>query len=240
MYTYLLLNLITISFPLIRSFEKKIYFVGKWRYLFPAITITGSFFIIWDHYFTTLNIWSFNPSYIIGWYFFSLPLEELLFFLSVPFACVFIYEVVNYFLKDDPLKKISNYLVWALAAIFLAIALYNVGRFYTLITFSLSSFFLVLHWFVFKTEIFGKFFITYLIHLLPFFLVNGVLTYLPVVIYNDEENLGIRLFTIPIEDSVYSMLLLLINISIYEYFKRRKKREGESKPNEKWLKKQGQ
>lgn len=237
MFTYLLLNIFTISFPLIRSFEKKIYFFGKWKYLFPAIIITGTFFIIWDHFFTVLDIWTFNPAYIIGWHFFSLPLEELLFFLTVPFACVFIYEVVNYFLKDDPFKKISNYLIWALAAIFLAIALYNVGRLYTLITFSFSSIILVLHWFVFRTAIFGKFFITYLIHLLPFFIVNGLLTYLPVVRYNDEENLGIRLFTIPIEDSVYSMLLLLINISLYEYFKRRKKRDGELKLKEKWLKK---
>jgi lycopene cyclase domain-containing protein len=61
----------------------------------------------------------------------------------------------------------------------------------------------------------------YLVHLIPFFLVNGVLTALPVVLYNNDENLAIRIYTIPIEDSIYSMLLLLMNISIMETLRSR-------------------
>jgi lycopene cyclase domain-containing protein len=85
------------------------------------------------------------------------------------------------------------------------------------VTFTLTALFLAIHWFKFKNKFLGRFYVTYVIHLIPFFLVNGILTYLPIVRYNDAENLGIRIFTIPIEDSIYSMLLLLMNISIYEY-----------------------
>jgi lycopene cyclase domain-containing protein len=60
------------------------------------------------------------------------------------------------------------------------------------------------------------------VSLLPFFIVNGILTSLPVVMYNDSENLGIRIFTIPIEDTMYSLLLLLMNIVLFEYFKNEK------------------
>ena len=56
----------------------------------------------------------------------------------------------------------------------------------------------------------GKLGLMWLVHLLPFFTINGVLTALPIVWYNDNENLGIRLGTVPLEDAFYSLLLLLI------------------------------
>jgi hypothetical protein len=42
------------------------------------------------------------------------------------------------------------------------------------------------------------------------------------VIYNNSENLGIRIWTVPIEDLIYSMTLLLMNLSIFEYLRSKK------------------
>ena len=67
----------------------------------------------------------------------------------------------------------------------------------------------------------NKFFVTYAISLIPMFIVNGILTALPVVIYDDTQNLGLRIGTIPIEDFLYSAILLAMNISLYEWLKRR-------------------
>ena len=64
------------------------------------------------------------------------------------------------------------------------------------------------------------FLVSYLISLIPFFAVNGLLTSIPVVIYNDAENLGVRLGTIPFEDVFYGMLLMLGNIGIMEWSRR--------------------
>jgi lycopene cyclase domain-containing protein len=67
----------------------------------------------------------------------------------------------------------------------------------------------------------SRFYVGYLFSLIPFFIVNGILTYLPVVTYDNAENLGIRLFTIPIEDTIYCLLLLLMNVTMYEWLKER-------------------
>jgi len=68
-----------------------------------------------------------------------------------------------------------------------------------------------------NSERMEKFMITYLISIFPMLFVNGVLTALPVVIYNDTQNLDIRVGTIPVEDFIYSAILLVMNIGLYEW-----------------------
>jgi lycopene cyclase domain-containing protein len=68
----------------------------------------------------------------------------------------------------------------------------------------------------------------YIVSLLPFFLVNGVLTKMPVVSYNNSENLSVRIYTIPVEDMVYLLSLLFINFALYETIKYYAERKAQS------------
>jgi lycopene cyclase domain-containing protein len=219
-FLYLTLNILTISFPLIRSFEHRIQYARKWYALFPGIAFSGFIFIVWDHWFTVIGVWEFNPRYITGIYFFELPIEEWMFFLTVPFACLFIYEVLNFFIKKDVLGKIARPLTFILIPAFLIIGLMNLDKWYTSVNFLVATLTLSIHFIVFQDKYLGRFYLAYLVSMIPFFIVNGILTGSfieePVVIYNNAENLGIRLFTIPIEDTVYSMTLLLMTLTVYE------------------------
>lgn len=64
-----------------------------------SILVVGSIFIIWDVYFTKRGVWDFNRKYLIGLDIFGLPIEEILFFVCIPYACIFTYKSLKYFKK---------------------------------------------------------------------------------------------------------------------------------------------
>jgi lycopene cyclase domain-containing protein len=220
-FTYLLINFLTIFFPIILSFDKRVQFFKSWKFIFPGLIITGLIFLLWDYIFTVYGVWSFNPEYIIGFYVLNLPIEEILFFVTVPFACIFVYECLNYYVKKDLLQRFSTYINSVLFGFSVLMLLLFYDRVYTLITFGLLAVVLLFAEFIIKTSIMGRFYLAYLVSLLPFYIVNGILTSIPVVMYNDAENMAFRVGTIPLEDHFYSMSMLLINILLFEYFRKR-------------------
>ncbi|MCX2740170.1 lycopene cyclase domain-containing protein [Pontibacter anaerobius] len=222
MYLYLYLNIFTILFPLLLSFDRKVAFYRNWGALFPAILANGALFIVWDALFTKAGIWGFNKEYLTGVYLFNLPLEEVLFFITVPYACVFIYDVLNAYITKDLLQPYTKVIAVLLMLVLPLIAVFNMGRVYTSITFMLLTLMHLVHLRYFGTRYLGRFYLAYLVHLVPFLLVNGVLTYLPIVWYNNDYNLGLRIVSIPVEDTLYSMLMLLLTISVYEGLRQRK------------------
>lgn len=223
-FTYLLVNLCSVAIPLAFSFESKLQFYRKWKALFPALFITAVFFIVWDSLFTTQGIWGFNPQYLTGINLYNLPLEEVLFFFCIPYCCVFTYEVLNYFIKKDMLGKHARYGATILAYMLVSLALKYSDLAYTFYTSVFTLVFLLLHLVVLKKPYWSRLVFAYLVILIPFFIVNGILTGTgleePVVWYSNAEILGIRLLTIPIEDTIYGFLLIGLNITLYEFFKR--------------------
>ncbi|NEM97337.1 lycopene cyclase domain-containing protein [Pontibacter burrus] len=221
MYIYLYLNIFTILFPLLLSFDRKVSFYRNWPALLPAIVVNGLFFIVWDSLFTEKGVWGFNDEWLTGIYIANLPLEEVLFFITVPYACVFIYDVLNAYITKDLLQPYAKSIAFMLIMVLPVIAVFNMERWYTSVTFMLLAILHLVHLRFFDTRYLGRFYLAYLVHLVPFLLVNGVLTYLPVVWYNNDYNLGLRIVSIPIEDSMYSMLMLLLTISVYEGLRQR-------------------
>jgi lycopene cyclase domain-containing protein len=219
--TYLLINFLTVLFPVILSFDKRVRFFQSWKYIFPGLFISGLLFLFWDYLFTIYGVWSFNPDYVKGIYFLNLPLEEILFFVTVPFACIFIYECLNYYIKRDLLESFSVYITYLLIVLCAVLLVLFYDRVYTLITYGLLLVILLIAQFVLRLKFLSRFYLAYLVSLIPFYIVNGLLTSIPVVMYNNEENMAFRVGTIPFEDHFYSMAMLLLNIMFFEYFRKR-------------------
>ena len=221
-YLYLGLLLFSLAYPLAQSFERRLKYYRNFPALFKATGIMILLFIPWDIWFTAQGVWGFNPDYFMGLSIAGLPLEEWMFFIVVPFACVFIYEVLNYFFPKNILDQFSSGIGWLVSAVLLIGSLLNSDQLYPFVTFSLSAIAIVFATFK-KPFWLANFWRMYVVSWIPFILVNGVLTggltENPVVNYNPKEILGLRVWTIPIEDSVYNLLMLLMVVFCYEYYK---------------------
>ena len=100
--------------------------------------------------------------------------------------------------------------------------IYNINKLYTGVTFLFLALFLSFQMLKLRPRYMGRFYFTFAVLVIPFLLINSVLTGAftqeGVVWYNDTHNLGMRIGTIPIEDFFYAMLMILMTITIMEWY----------------------
>jgi lycopene cyclase domain-containing protein len=223
-YTYFWVDFLCILFPFVFSLTKIFDFHKDWKYYFPANFIVAFIFILWDIYKTKVGVWWFDQKYTLGINIYNLPIEEIFFFICIPYACIFTYYCFKKHIKiNNFIKSLSQIALWIPM---IAVAFLFYDRLYPMITFTLLG----ISWILlkkYKPDFYPYFFIVYLIMFFPFFLSNGILTggfiNRSIVNYNPEEIIGLRLYTIPFEDYFYGMLLILWTIWLYEYFKKQQK-----------------
>jgi lycopene cyclase domain-containing protein len=215
---------LSLAGPLALSFDKKVRFYKKWKYLFPAMLLPALFYMIWDCWFTSMGIWDFSPLHITGFKLINLPIEEVLFFFVVPYCCIFIYECIRCYFPSIKSNTVTDRIFMGIAAVVFILGVVFHNLYYTGYTFLLFGAFVAL-FYGFKMDVSGfksgPFLVSYAVILIPFLLVNGFLTAIPVVLYNDAENLGIRIYSIPVEDCFYGWLLFFMNVVIYEKLRSR-------------------
>ena len=219
-YTYLLVNFFTLLVPFLFSFHPKLQFHKTWYAFFPAVFFSGFIFVLWDMYFTSIGVWGFNEKYLTGIKVGNLPVEEVLFFFCIPYACVFTFHSLSKILPASKVSKMQKYL-----SLFFIMSLFTIGiifidRSYTAVTFVSLSSLLIFNQFVLKIKWLLNFYMVYAVLLIPFFIVNGILTGTgieeEVVWYNASEFMGLRIGTVPVEDIFYGAELVLLNLLLYK------------------------
>lgn len=223
-FTYLVIDSSAIIVPFIASFHPRIRYYRQWSMALPSLFISGLLFILWDVYFTHMGVWRFNPDYLVGINLFNLPVEEILFFLCIPYACMFSYHCLRTLWPAASLPdRVTAYISWTLVAGGLITASAYYTNKYTCATFLLLVLFIL---YARGKSWTGRFYICYGMMLLPFFIINGLLTgswlAAPVVIYNIVEIIGLRLGTIPVEDVFYGLILIGSQVGLYEWWMERK------------------
>lgn len=230
-YYYLLINFFTILVPFLFSFHPKLAFYRNWKPFFTANLFVALIFIVWDTWFTSMGVWGFNDEYTCGIYLLNLPIEEVLFFICIPYACVFTYHCINLFFTISWLPQLEHIVITGISALLIITGIVCLHKWYTYITFISLGVLIPVLKYVIKVRSLPRLFSIYLALLIPFFIVNGLLTggwdNQVVVWYNDAENLGIRIMTIPLEDVFYGFELITLNVVIYEWLLAKKQASAE-------------
>lgn len=216
MYVYLALEIFAILVPLLYSYDRKLRFYVKIKSVFLSLVFVGSFYIVGDILFTKYGIWGFNPRYHSNIVLFKLPVEEWLFFIVIPYASLFLHDTLVYLFPKICLSNLQSRIISVILVVCLAIVVFmNIEKAYTAIYGSIAIFAIFLAS-LGSMQLLNRFYLTFMVILIPFFLVNSVLTgsFIPeeVVWYNNAENLGIRIFTVPVEDISYAFSLILFNL----------------------------
>lgn len=224
---YLYLLIFTLFVPLLLTWDKKVKFFKQLKSLSLSIFIVSVIFIIWDVFFTKYGVWGFNNEYLLGLSFFKLPIEEVLFFIVVPYACVFIHDTLNTYWPIREAKINKKVLIGLLVILNIwLVVVYSNETYYTT-SVTISLFVTILLLLPLKSNDLAALFRSYVIVLVPFLFVNSVLTGFftetPIVWYNDANNLGIRIGTIPLEDFIYNFSLIVPVILIRDMFLQKKK-----------------
>lgn len=226
-FTYLLIDFFTVVVCFIASFDKRIQFNNYFAAFLKAAVLVAIPFIAWDIWFTSHGAWWFNLDYTIGLTIAGLPVEEWLFFICIPFACVFTFFCLDKFFRLNWANGFNNIIVFVSVILFTVTALLNYSKIYTLLTAIATIFTLIYLHFIARAEWIGRASFTYLVLMLGFFPVNGILTGTgvesPIVNYNPDAFLGIRMLSIPIEDAVYGYTQFLLVLYFFKIFSRGEK-----------------
>ncbi len=218
---YLILIVVTALIPLVLSFDKKVNFVQKWKYALIAIFIVSIPFLAWDVWFVLEGVWGFNDRYLVGFFVYNIPIEELLFFYVVPFVSIFIYECVQTYVKVEKwvTSKFITFFLYGLLLVDFIFLLPNLSQLYSLIISTVVPFVVLIYFRKIIND--SLMWLAFVSILIPFLLFNGALTGMftsqPIVWYNESQFSGIRFISIPLEDFYYLFILTYSNLFLYKF-----------------------
>jgi lycopene cyclase domain-containing protein len=222
-YTYSSILFFSVIVCFIASFDKRILFNRHFGAFIKSAILVSIPFISWDVWFTGEGVWWFNTDYTLGIVVAGLPIEEWLFFICIPFSCVFTYFCFDKFFKLEWISGFNNSIVFVSVIICSVMALLHFDKIYTSVTAIATITTLTFLHFIARAEWIGKASLVFTVLMLGFFPVNGVLTgtglETPIVNYNHGDFLGIRILTIPVEDAVYGYTQFLLVLYFFNRFK---------------------
>ncbi len=218
---YTQIDLLVLALPLVLSFDRKVAFWRKWPQVFAAIAAVVVVFGAWDAWMAARGIWGFNPQHAGTGRFLHLPAGEWLFFVCVPYACLFVLECVQAYFPDRrwPAPR-AAFLAPAGLCLILA-GVFRERAYTATVLLACGAVLALLEGLAPATLRSRNFWLALGLTYVPFLVANGFLTGIPIVLYDDAENLAWRVGSIPVEDFCFSFAMLALAALVHDRAGRR-------------------
>ena len=214
---YLLFDLLILAGPLALSLMPRHRFLARARSLMLATLVVAVPFVAWDAAVAGSHWW-FDPRYTLGVSLFGLPVEEVLFFVAVPYACAFSWETLVGGAKAQASGSPRIYALPLGSLVAGAAVLLAGGPAYTGLTLLALGMAGVLDHMLGTGLLRMPRYWGFAVVVLGFTAVfNAYLTWRPIVHYGEAHQLGIRVGTIPIEDFGYGLALCTATVVLFQW-----------------------
>ncbi len=218
-YIFLIINLFLVVIPFCLLLNKSVFKLKALQSAILPAVITAVVFSTIGALLIYLNVFNFNNSFLINVFIGALPIEYCLFSFSFSFVAICFYNYLNSLFLNNNLQKFSLSVSNLLLGVCIAILFFSYAKWYPAITFSLLLLLLFYIEYVNKLRFMYRFYRAFFLCLILFYACYGLLCNLPIIQYNANQTMVLKIYAIPLESHFFTLLMCLFAVYLLELFK---------------------
>lgn len=221
-FAFLFLALGLIVLPFVLQFDKKFFKEGTLPAAIGASLVSGVIFSAITLAMQLAGLLHFDTASTIGLIIGGVPLEQYLLNFSFAFAASGLYQYLNMKFPKNDLQKYSLAVSNLLLGLCVAFLFFGYTKWYTMFTFATLTVVLFLIEYVGSLRFMYKAYRAFLVMLVPFYLVYGILFWNGVLRVAKNQLTGMFVAKIPIETHFIALSMVLVSVYVFEFLMRKR------------------
>ena len=222
-FTILFFALSILLLPLVFHLHKRIFIVNKLKFTVGASLVAAMLMSTIYLVLTKFNVIAYHSENSNDLYFGGVPLTQYFLHFTFSFSIIATYIYLNLFFPKNDLQKYSLAISHFLLGLCIAFLFFGYTKLFTLITFSTLFLFLFAVEYMSKLRFMYKTYRTFLIMLIPGFVIYSILIAEGILKIHQEETVGINLLKVPLEQCFVVLLNTIVAVNMFEFFNAKNK-----------------